>query len=190
MKKNIGSKSMLYPTPATVVGSVDSHGKVNFLLVAHIGIVSHSKIMISMHKSHHSNAAIRDSRKLSVNMIDECFIAAADYTGTVSGAKKDKSGVFEYHLGEAGMPVIEKSPLVMECEVIDIYEIDGFDNFICSITHTYIEEDLIDDKDKPDYQKLRPVLFEMPTYKYLRTGDVIGDCVKLGKAYADAQGDD
>ena len=31
----------------------------------------------------------------------------------------------------------------------------------------------------------KPVLFEMPTYKYLRTGDIIGDCVKMGKAYGD-----
>ena len=185
MKKNIGSKNMLYPTPATVVGSVDEKGKVNFLLVAHVGIVSHSKILLSIHKSHHSNAAIRASKKLSVNLIDESFIREADYTGTVSGSKKDKSGIFDYHLGEAGMPVIENSPLVMECEVVDIYEIDGFENFICSIANTYIEESLIDDKDKPDYEKLRPVLFEMPTYKYLRTGDVIGDCIKLGKAYAE-----
>ena len=33
-----------------------------------------------------------------------------------------------------------------------------------------------------DYAKLKPVLFEMPTYKYLRTGAIIGDCVKMGKA--------
>ncbi len=32
-----------------------------------------------------------------------------------------------------------------------------------------------------DYAKLKPVLFEMPTYKYLRTGAIIGDCGKLGK---------
>ena len=38
---------------------------------------------------------------------------------------------------------------------------------------------------KPDYSKLKPVLFEMPTYKYLRTGDIIGDCVKMGKAYGE-----
>ena len=43
---------------------------------------------------------------------------------------------------------------------------------------------MIDEKGKPDYEKLKPVLFEMPTYKYLRTGEVIGDCVKMGKAYA------
>ena len=112
-------------------------------------------------------------------------MAQADYTGTVSGAKTDKSKVFEYHLGEAGMPVIEQSPLVMECEVIDTYEIDGFKNYICSILNTYVEEEMLDDKQKPDYNKLKPVLFEMPTYKYLRTGDIIGDFVKMGKAFGE-----
>ena len=112
----------------------------------------------------------------------EAFLAAADYTGTVSGAKTDKSAIFPYHLGDAGMPIIEQSPLVMECEVIDTYVIDGFKNYICTILNTYIEEDMLDEKDKPDYAKLKPVLFEMPTYKYLRTGDIIGDCVKMDKA--------
>ena len=173
MKQNIGQKMTLYPTPATVVGTVDSEGKVNWLLVAHVGIVSHSKLLLSVHSSHHSIAAIDESKRFSINIISEDFVAQADYTGTVSGAKTDKSAIFPYHLGEAGMPIIEQSPLVMECEVIDTYEIDGFKNYICSILNTYIEEDMLDEKDKPDYAKLKPVLFEMPTYKYLRTGDSI-----------------
>ena len=174
MKKNIGQKLALYPTPATVVGTVGEEGKVNWLLVAHVGIVSHSKMLLSIHSSHHS-----------IKAIDEKFVAAADYTGTVSGAKADKSGVLPYHLGEACMPVIEQSPLVMECEVIDTYEIDGFKNYICTILNTYVEEEMLDEKGKPDYAKLKPVLFEMPTYKYLRTGDIISDCVKMGKAYGE-----
>ena len=44
---------------------------------------------------------------------------------------------------------------------------------------------MLDEKDKPDYAKLKPVLFEMPTYRYLRTGDIIADCVKMGKAYGE-----
>ena len=80
------------------------------------------------------------TKKFSINLIDESFVAQADYCGTVSGAKVDKSGVFEYHLGEAGTPVIEKSPLVMECEVIDTYQIDNFNNYICSISHTYVND--------------------------------------------------
>ena len=61
----------------------------------------------------------------------------------------------------------------MECEVVDNYETDTFDNFICKITNTYAEEDILNDKGKPDYNKLKPVLFEMPNYTYLRTGDEI-----------------
>ena len=181
MKKNIGNKLALYPTPATVVGTVGEGGKVNWLLVAHVGIVSHSKLLLSIHSSHHSVKAIDETKWLSINIIDESFVADADYTGTVSGAKVDKSEVFEYHLGEAGMPIIEKSPLAMECEVIDTYEIDGFKNYICAILNTYIEEEKLDEKGKPDYVKIKPVLFEMPTYKYLRTGDIIGDCAKMGR---------
>lgn len=181
MKKNIGNKLALYPTPATVVGTVGEGGKINWLLVAHVGIVSHSKLLLSIHSSHHSVKAIDETKRLSINIIDESFVADADYTGTVSGAKVDKSEVFEYHLGEAGMPIIEKSPLAMECEVLDTYEIDGFKNYICSILNTYIEEEKLDEKGKPDYAKIKPVLFEMPTYKYLRTGDIIGDCAKMGR---------
>ena len=100
MKKNIGQKLALYPTPATVVGTVGEEGKVNWLLVAHIGIVSHSKLLLSVHSSHHSVKAIDEQDKLSVNIIDEAFLAAADYTGTVSGAKADKSArrLQELHL--------------------------------------------------------------------------------------------
>lgn len=165
MKQNIGQKMTLYPTPATVVGTVDNEGKVNWLLVAHIGIVSHSKLLLSVHSSHHSIAAIDETKRLSINIISEDFVAQADYTGTVSAAKTDKSQVFKYHLGEAGMPVIEQSPMVMECEVIDVYEIDGFKNYICNVLNNYVDEDKLDEKGKPDYEKLRPVLFEMPTYK-------------------------
>ena len=183
MKQNIGQKLALYPTPATVVGTVGEEGKINWMLVAHVGIVSHSKLLLSIHSAHHSVKAIDESKRLSINLIDEAFVTAADYTGTVSEAKTDKSKVFEYHLGEAGMPVIEQSPMAMECEVIDTYEIDGFKNYICTVLNTYVEEDMLDEKGKPDYARLKPVLFEMPTYKYLRTGDIIGDCMKMGKAY-------
>ena len=34
---------------------------------------------------------------------------------------------------------------------------------------------------KLDYRSLKPVLFEKPTYEYLRTGDVIGKCMSYGR---------
>ncbi|MGN1051911.1 MAG: flavin reductase family protein, partial [Candidatus Scatosoma sp.] len=62
------------------------------------------------------------------------------------------------------------------------YETDGFDNFILKIERTYVEEKYLNEQGKIDYGKLKPVLFEMPTYEYLKTGEILGKCMSLKKA--------
>lgn len=179
-KVNVGSKLALYPMPATVVGA-EVNGNVNWLLVAHVGIIGHDRILVSMSDRHYTNQGIRKSMKLSVNLVSREMLPEADYVGSVSGAKVDKSNVFAYHLGDNGSPIIEASPLTMECEVVDIYKSDGFDNFICSIANTYVSADMLDGNGKIDYAKLKPVLFEFPTYSYIATGEVLGKCLNLDK---------
>lgn len=34
---------------------------------------------------------------------------------------------------------------------------------------------------------MKPVLFEMPTYSYLKTGEMIGKCTLPGKKYREEQ---
>ena len=77
--------------------------------------------------------------------------------------------------------MIANAPVVMECRVEDIYETKGFDNFICTIANTYAEESVLTAEGKIDYRSLKPILFEMPTYEYLKTGDVLGRCPSFGK---------
>ena len=159
-KKNIGNLLALYPKPMTVVGA-QVEGKVNWLVVGHTGI--------------------RKSKKLSINLVSREILSKADYVGSVSGAAVDKSNVFAYHIGENGTPVIDESPLTMECNVVDIYETDGFDNFICTVVNTYAAPDVLDSTGKLDYTRLKPVLFAFPTYSYLATGEIIGKCLNLDK---------
>ena len=165
-KKNLGNLLALYPKPMTVVGA-EVEGKVNWLVVGHTGVIGHDRILISMSKSHYTNQGIKDSKRLSVNLVSREILPKADYVGSVSGATVDKSEVFAYHIGENGTPVIDASPLTMECEVVDIYETEGFDNFICAIVNTYAAPEVLDNNGKLDYTKLKPVLFEFPTYSYL-----------------------
>lgn len=179
-KKNIGSLLALYPKPMTVIGA-EVKGKVNWLVVGHTGIIGHDRILVSMSKSHHTNQGIKDSKKLSINLVGREMLPKADYVGSVSGASVDKSNVFEYHWGENGTPIIDASPLTMECEVVDIYETEGFDNFICSVANTYAALDVLDADGKLDYTRLKPVLFEFPTYSYIATGEIIGKCLNLDK---------
>ncbi len=182
-KQNIGSLLALYPKPMTVVGA-EVEGKVNWLVVGHTGIIGHDRILLSMSKSHYTNQGIRKSKKLSVSLVSREMLPKADYVGSVSGASVDKSEVFEYHIGENGTPVIDISPLTMECNVVDIYETEGFDNFICSVVNTYVSPDVLGDNGKLDYTRMKPVLFDFPTYSYLATGEVIGKCLQLDKAPA------
>mgnify|MGYP001782452626 CR=1 FL=1 len=154
MKKNIGNALALYPTPLVVVGAMVD-GKPNWLLVGHVGILGHDHVMVSLSSAHYTN----------------------------KGSKEDKSQLFAYTL-ENGVPVLEDAPVSMVCSVEDIYSTKGFESFICTIDATCAEESVLGEQGKLDYRALKPVLFEMPTYQYLRTGDVIAPCMSFGKAQA------
>ena len=180
MKKNIGSALALYPTPVVVVGAMNGE-KPTWTLVAHVGIIGHDKILVSLASAHFINEYIKAGNKLSVNIVDEGMLPETDYVGSVSGAKVDKSAVFEYEQGEAGTPIIKKAPLTMECSVVDVYNTQGFESFICTIDNTYVEEEHLNEAGKINYHTLKPVLFEFPTYEYLKTGEVIGKCLSFRK---------
>lgn len=180
MKKNLGSALALYPTPAVVVGIMVGD-RPNWVLVGHLGIIGHDRILVSLAKAHYTNQGIKATGRLSVNIIDDALLQRADYVGCVSGAKVDKSDAFGWHASDNGTPMIDDSPLVMNCEVVDNYETETFDSFICRISATYAEEAVLTENGKIDYGKLKPILFEMPTYSYLRTGEVVGKCMTLGK---------
>ena len=172
MKKNIGTDLALYPTPLVVVGAMVD-GKPNYALVGHLGIIGHDHIMISLSDTHYTNKGIRETNVLSVNIVSEAMLKKADYVGTVSGNKTDKSSVFSYQTAETGAPIIDEAPVVMECKVEDIYKTDGFESFICKIIAVHAEESVLNEDERIDYGVLKPVLFEMPTYQYLRIGEII-----------------
>ena len=107
MKQNIGKALALYPSPLIVVGSMVD-GKPNWTLVAHAGIVAYSHLMLSMVQKHHTNKGIKETKKVSVNVVDESWLKEADYMGVVSGNKTDKSTAFAYTIGENGAPLIDE----------------------------------------------------------------------------------
>lgn len=179
-KENIGSLVALYPKPLTVVGA-EVNGKVNWLVVGHTGIIGHNRIILSMSDKHYTNKGIHQTGRLSINLVSREMLPKADYAGSVSGADTDKSTLFAYHIGENGAPLIDESPLSMECKVVDKFKTDGFDNFICEVAATYVAKDMLNDNGRPDYTRLKPVLFEFHTYSYLATGEVIGRCLALDK---------
>lgn len=180
MKKKIGNAVALYPTPLVVVGAM-VNGKPNWVLVGHLGIIGHDRVMVSLASAHYTNQGIRQSGSLSINIVDEALLPRADRAGCVSGAKEDKSELFDYVISDAGAPMIAGAPVSMECTVDDVYKTQGFESFICKVAATWADETVLDADGRLDYARLKPVLFEMPTYRYLRTGDVIAPCMSFGR---------
>lgn len=57
MKKNIGSLLALYPLPVTVIGAMNGANP-TWTLVAHVGIIGHDKVLVSLAKPHFINLSL------------------------------------------------------------------------------------------------------------------------------------
>ena len=172
-KKNIGPVLALYPCPVIVVGAM-AGGKPTWTLAAHAGIMA-------LVQAHFINQGIRETGRLSVNVVDASWLKEADRMGTVSGLKTDKSECFAWTAGENGAPLIDCAKVSIECEVDGNYELENFDNFVCRILATYADESVLNGKEKIDYHTFKPVLFEFPTYEYFLTGEKAGDCARMNR---------
>lgn len=178
MKKNIGSALALYPMPLAVIGAM-SDGKPTWTTVAHMGIIGHDRVLVSLAASHFINGAIKQTGRLSINLVRADMLPVVDLAGSKSGAKADKSGLFAHEVVEDGAPVICDAPLAMACAVQDVYETSGFEGFVCSIDATYVEETFLNERGKIDYATMSPVLFDFPRYEYLSTGEALGPCLSF-----------
>lgn len=185
MQKEIGPVMGLYPTPVTVCGTVLEDGRVNWLTIAHVGVVEHGHLLVSIDSGHElSDAAIAANGTVSVSLVSRDMLEAADWCGIAKGAKTDKSAAFAHHFDEVeGAPVLEEAPLCMTCRVVQMVEVGAFHNYILEPVHTYVQEELLTEKGKIDYGAMSPVLFEFSQAQYLACGPVIGKCWRLGKDF-------
>jgi flavin reductase (DIM6/NTAB) family NADH-FMN oxidoreductase RutF len=159
-------------------------GKVNFITIAHIGIVNHAKpylISLSLAKPHYTNAGIKENKAFSVNIPNEDLVVATDYVGIVSGKKTDKSGVFEVFYGNLeNAPMITECPINMECTLYDVYDTPTHDLFIGEIVETYADDAVLKDN-KIDLELVKPLLFDMSSIKYWSIGKPVAGCWNIGK---------
>ena len=180
--KNVGSVVGLYPTPDTVVGTVQN-GRINWMNVAHVGVWGMDCMMLSIGKPHYTAKALREGANLSVNLVDEAMLVRADYAGIFSGKTVDKSDLFPVFYGQLpDVPLIENAPVAMECVITEIHETKTHLNCIVHPVNTYVREDVLSENGKINFEKIHPILFEMQQTRYLRSGDAVGRCWNIGKS--------
>jgi flavin reductase (DIM6/NTAB) family NADH-FMN oxidoreductase RutF len=186
MKKSMGAKTMMLPTPVLIVGTYDTAGKPNVMTVAWGGVCCSEPpcINVSLRKATHTYENIIEKKAFTVHIAVEPYLKEADYFGIASGKKVDKfaaTGLTPVRAEFVDAPYIKEFPLVFECELLHTTEIGLHTQFIGVIVDVKIDEEMLTADGFPDVEKMKPLAFTPGARDYYSFGKVLGKAFKIGK---------
>lgn len=169
--------NMVYPLPAVIVSCGTSDGETNMMTAAWTGTICSDPAMayVSIRNSRHSHHLIAESGEFVINLTTEALAYATDYVGVKSGRDIDKfkemnltpvKGTLEY------APMIEESPVCIECKVERIEELGSHDMFIGTVVAVHADEAYMDETGRFDLSKASPLVYSHGFY--YTTGKQIG----------------
>jgi flavin reductase (DIM6/NTAB) family NADH-FMN oxidoreductase RutF len=131
-------------------------------------------LAVGINRVHHTPEGIKENGTFSVNIPNADMVDEVDYCGLVSGRKADKSGLFQVFYGDLKTaPMINECPICIECKVFDTIELPSNYLIIGQIMGAFADEKCLTD-DKPDVEKIDPIVLTMPDNRYWRVGKYAG----------------
>ena len=187
MKKSLGAKTILYPTPVLIVGTYDAAGKPNVMTAAWGGICCSSPpcVAVSLRKATYTYGNIVQQGGFTINIPSEDFAVQADYFGMVSGKKADKfaeTGLTPIRSTLVNAPYIKEFPLVLECKLVHQIELGLHTQFVGEILDVKADEDILDDNGALDVEELKPFFYAPEVSAYYGTGRRLGNAFSIGQA--------
>ena len=186
MRKSLGAKTIVYPTPVFIVGSYDPQGKPNAATVAWGGICCSQPpcVAISLRKSRHSYTAILHRKAFTVSVPSEAHVKEADFFGIISGAKQDKfaaTGLTPVRSELVDAPYVEEFPLVLECRLLESFDLGAHTQFVGEILDVKADEAVLGDDGLPEMEKVRPFCFIPDSCTYYGLGTCLGKAFSIGR---------
>ncbi|MDD4159555.1 MAG: flavin reductase family protein [Synergistaceae bacterium] len=168
--------TMLYPIPPVMV-SCGTMERPNVITVAWTGIVNSDPAMtyISVRPERYSHGLITASSEFVINLTTEPLMWTADYCGVKSGRDIDKfslSSITAVPASQVSAPMIDESPLSLECRVDRILSLGTHDMFLSKIVAVNADEKLIDSRGKLHLENAR--LVAASHGKYFSLGRQVG----------------
>ena len=160
--------NMLYPLPAVMVSVRDKEGNDNIITVAWTGTVCTNPPMlyISVRPERHSYKALHETGEFVVNLTTEKLAKATDFCGVRSGRDMDKFEQTGLKKGEAkkiNAPVIEDSPVNIECRVREEVALGSHTMFIADVVHVTVDDAYMDEKGTFHLEKAAPIVYSHGT---------------------------
>ena len=186
MKKSIGAKTVVYPTPVLIVATYDAAGKPNAMAAAWGGICCSRPpcIAVSLRKATYSYANIVSRGAFTINIASEAFVREADYFGIVSGRNEEKfvtTGLTAVQSEQVDAPYVSEFPLILECKLLQTVEIGLHTQFIGEIIDAKAEDSVLNADGRVDIERVRPILYAPENQGYYGVGKFLGRAFSIGK---------
>lgn len=181
-KVKMGAQTLLYPTPAVLVGAM-VNDKPNFMTAAWCGIAASSPpaISVALRRARYTLKGVEASGTFSINVPSARQAQIADYCGIHSGRLRDKSQLFQVEFGNLKTaPLIAECPVSLECNVMHTLDLGSHVLFVGQIMESYVRQDCITDG-KPDAGKIDPLIYSTATAEYHHLGEVVAKAFHVGK---------
>jgi len=169
---------MLNPAPVVMVSCGSTLDEYNIITVAWAGTVNSDPPMcsISIRPERHSYGIIKQSGEFVINLVNKQLAPFADWCGVRSGRKYNKfleTGLTPVRATQVNAPMIEESPVNLECKVTQIIPLGSHEMFLAEVVAVHVNEKLFSPKtDAIDLKRADLVTYSHGHYYTL--GEIIG----------------
>ena len=169
--------TLLAPVAPTMV-SCGNEEKPNIITIAWTGIVNSNPPMtyISVRPSRYSYDIIKESGEFVINLTTKDMAFATDWCGVRSGRDYHKFDEMKLTPGQCTVvsaPLIEESPLCIECRVKEIISLGSHDMFIADVVNVRADDrNLNPETGKLELAEANPLVYVHGGYYNL--GEKIG----------------
>ena len=178
MKQDWKPGTMIYPLPAVLVSCGSTPEDYNIVTIAWTGTICTNPPMcyISVRPERYSYEILKRNMEFVINLTTKDMARATDWCGVRSG--KDYNKFEEMHLtpGKSTVvnaPLIEESPLCIECRVKEIISLGSHDMFIADVVNVRADDrNLNTETGKLELAEANPLVYVHGGYYEL--GEKIG----------------
>lgn len=170
MKQDWKPGTMIYPLPAVMISCGSTPEEYNIFTVSWVGTICSDPPMcsISVRPGRHSYGIIKRNMEFVINLTTEELAQATDWCGVRSGRDYDKFAEMGLTPGKASIvnvPVIEESPLCIECRVKEIISLGSHDMFISDVVNVQADDKYFDSESgRFDMQQARLIAYSHGYY--------------------------
>jgi flavin reductase (DIM6/NTAB) family NADH-FMN oxidoreductase RutF len=185
MKRSLGAKTLACPAPVWLVGTYDKEGKPNAMTAAWGGICCSRPpcVTVSLRKATYTYGSLIERKAFTISIPPETYAAEADYFGIASGRNVNKfsiTGLTAVKSEIVDAPYIQEFPLVLECALLHVLEVDLHTMFVGEIKDVKADETIIGTEGHLEMKKLEPFVFDTGTKSYYGIGERLGQAFSIG----------